>query len=104
MCQLCFWHTKRAKGPIRAIVVEWSGVRPQVHSSFIIFIMTTSVFSYDVAVGMLRRGHNGNSLLEILNVIVPEQVEITREYVCEQLGIADCPENDEEINAYLAAV
>ena len=66
--------------------------------------MTTSVFSRDVALGMLRRGVNGNSILEILNVIVPEQVEMTREYVCEQLGIADCPENDDEINAYLAAV
>ena len=66
--------------------------------------MTTSVFSRDVALGMLRRGVNGNSILEILNVIVPEQVEMTREYVCEQLGIADCPENDDEINAYLATV
>jgi len=66
--------------------------------------MTNSAFSRDVALGMLRRGVNGNSILEILNVIVPEQVEMTREYVCEQLGIADCPENDDEINAYLAAV
>lgn len=60
--------------------------------------------SRDVALGMPRRGISGNQILEILNILVPEQVEMTREYVCEQLGIADCPENDDEINAYLQAV
>lgn len=58
----------------------------------------------DVMVGMLRKGETGNQILDILNVIVPEQTELTREQVCEQLGIADCPENDDEIAAYLAAV
>lgn len=60
--------------------------------------------SLDVALGMLRRGQNASQILEILNVLVPDQVEMTREYVCEQLGIADCPENDDEINAYLQAL
>ena len=64
----------------------------------------------DVMVGMLRKGATGNDILNILNVIVPDtdevvdtNTELTREQVCEDLGIADCPENDDEINAYLAA-
>jgi len=65
-------------------------------------------FSKDVMLGMLRKGVTGNDILNILDVIVPDEVsqtvEMTREYVCEQLGIADCPENDDEIAAYLAAV
>jgi hypothetical protein len=65
--------------------------------------MTVATLPVDVMVGMLRKGATGNEILDILNVIVPEQPEMTREYVCEQLGIADCPENDDEINAYLAA-
>lgn len=58
----------------------------------------------DVMIGMLRKGATGNEILEILNVLAPDKVEMTREYVCDQLGIADCPENDDEIAAYLAAV
>ena len=54
--------------------------------------------------GMLRKGQIGTQILDILNVLVPEQTELTREQVCEDLGIADCPENDDEIEAYLAAV
>ena len=55
--------------------------------------------------GMLRKGATGNQILDILNVLVPDEtVEMTREYVCDQLGIADCPENDDEIAAYMAAV
>ena len=62
-------------------------------------------FSKDVLLGMLRKGQTGTQLLNILNVIVPDETpEMTREYVCDQLGIADCPENDDEIAAYLAAV
>ncbi len=53
--------------------------------------------SRDVMVGMLRKGSTGSDILNILNVIVPEQTELTREQVCEDLGIADCPENDDEI-------
>jgi hypothetical protein len=58
----------------------------------------------DVMVGMLRKGDTGNDILNILNVLVPDQTELTREQVCEDLAIADCPENDDEIAAYLAAV
>ena len=67
-------------------------------------ITMTVDFSKDVMLGMLRRGNTGTQLLDILNVLVPDQTELTREYVCEQLGIADCPENDDEIAAYMAAV
>ncbi len=66
--------------------------------------MTVATLPVDVMVGMLRKGETGTQILDILNVIVPDKVEYTREYVCEQLGIADCPENDDEIEAYLAAV
>jgi hypothetical protein len=61
-------------------------------------------FSKDVMVGMLRKGDTGNDIMNILNVLIPEQTELTREQVCEDMGIADCPENDDEIAAYLAAV
>jgi hypothetical protein len=60
-------------------------------------------FSKDVMLGMLRKGATGTQILNILNVIVPEQVELTREQVCEDLGIADCPENTDEIERYIAA-
>lgn len=72
--------------------------------SNLIQIKMTVDFSKDVMLGMLRKGATGTQLLDILNVLVPEQTELTREYVCEQLGIADCPENDDEIAAYMAAV
>ena len=61
-------------------------------------------FSKDMMLGMLRNGATGTQILDILNVIVPEQVELTREQVCADLGIADCPENDDEIARYMAAV
>ena len=72
--------------------------------SNLIQIKMTVDFSKDVMLGMLRKGATGNQLLDILNVLVPDQTELTREYVCEQLGIADCPENDDEIARYMAAV
>jgi hypothetical protein len=65
--------------------------------------MTAATLAPELMVGMLRKGATGNQILEILEVLVPTQVEMTREQVCEDLGIADCPENDDEIEAYLAA-
>lgn len=53
--------------------------------------------------GMLRRGNTGIQILDILNVLVPDQTELTREQVCEDLGIADCPENDDEIARFMAS-
>lgn len=74
-------------------------------NSKLYLIKMTVDFSRDVMLGMLRKGNIGTDILNILDVLVPtETVEMTREYVCEQLGIADCPENDDEIAAYLAAV
>ena len=49
--------------------------------------------SRDLMLGMLRKGSNGNQILEILNVVVAD----VREQLCEDLGIADCPENEDEI-------
>ena len=64
----------------------------------------TVAFSKDLMIGMLRKGETGNQILDILDVIAHDQTELTREQVCEDLAIADCPENDDEIAAYLAAV
>ncbi len=60
-------------------------------------------FSKDVMLGMLRKGATGNQILDILDVIVPNQTELTREQVCEDLAIADCPENDDEIARAMVA-
>lgn len=69
---------------------------------FIILKMTVATLPVDVMVGMLRKGDTGNDILDILNVLVADQTELTREQVCEDLAIADCPENDDEIEAYIA--
>ena len=61
-------------------------------------------FSKSVMLGMLYTGDTGNDILDILDTIVPDQTELTREQVCDELGIADCPENDDEIAAYMASV
>ena len=60
-------------------------------------------FSKDVMFGMLQKGATGTQILDILNVLVPDQTELTREQVCEDLGIADCPENDDEIARFMAS-
>ena len=60
-------------------------------------------FSKDVMFGMLQKGATGTQILDILNVLVPDQTELTREQVCEDLGIADCPENTDEIERYMAS-
>lgn len=81
------------------------GVRPthNVQTQFFILIMTAvATLPVDVMVGMLRKGDTGNDILNILNVLVPDQTQLTREQVCEDLAIADCPENDDEIEAYIA--
>ena len=64
----------------------------------------TADFTPELMVAMLRKGATGTQILDILNALVPEKTQMTREQVCEDLGIADCPENDDEIAAYLAAV
>ena len=89
--------------PKRCYIKRVEGVRPT-HKRPTNLITMTVDFSKDVMLGMLRKGATGTQLLDILNVLVPDQTELTREYVCEQLGIVDCPENDDEIAAYLAAV
>jgi len=60
-------------------------------------------FSKDVMLGMLRKGQTGTQILDILDVIVSDNTELTREQVCEDLGIADCPENDDEIARAMSA-
>jgi hypothetical protein len=44
-------------------------------------------FSKDVMLGMLRKGETGNQILDILNVIVPEQTEVQNEEVTEQVAV-----------------
>ncbi len=79
------------------------GVTPTHKRPNSILIKMTVDFSRDVMVGMLRQGDTGNDILDILNVLVPDQTELTREQVCEDLGIADCPENDDEIARAMVA-
>ena len=43
-------------------------------------------FSRDVMLGMLRKGQTGTQILDILNVIVPEQTEVQSEEVTEQVA------------------
>ena len=47
--------------------------------------MTVS-FSKDVMLGMLRKGQTGTQILDILNVLVPEQTEVQNEEVTEQVS------------------
>ena len=91
--------------PKRCYIKRVAGVRPTHKRPNSILIKMTAVvdFSKDVMLGMLRKGQTGTQLLDILNVIVPEQTELTREQVCEDLGIADCPENDDEIARAMSA-
>jgi hypothetical protein len=44
-------------------------------------------FSKDVMLGMLRKGQTGTQILDILNVIVPEQTEVQNEEVTEQVAV-----------------
>ena len=53
-----------------------------------------------VAVGMLRQGQIGSQVLEILNVIVDD----IRDSICEAEGIANAPENEDEIRAKMIMV
>lgn len=43
-------------------------------------------FSRDVMLGMLRKGQTGTQILDILNVIVPEQSEVQSENVTEEVA------------------
>ena len=53
--------------------------------------------SRSIALGMLRQGNNGEQILNILETIYQD----IRTEVCESEGIADCPENEDEIQALL---
>lgn len=53
-----------------------------------------------VAVGMLRQGRIGSQVLDILNVIVDD----IRDSICEAEGIANAPENEDEIRAKMILV
>jgi hypothetical protein len=90
--------------PKRCYIKRVEGVKPTHKRPNSILTQMTVDFSKDVMLGMLRKGQTGTQILDILNVIVPEQTELTREQVCDELGIADCPENDDEIARAMSAV
>lgn len=50
-----------------------------------------------IVIGMLRQGQTSNQILDILDVIVND----LRESVCASQGIANCPENEDEISAMM---
>lgn len=52
--------------------------------------MTVATVPADVMIGMLRKGNTGTEILDILNVIVSDQTELS--------------ENDDENDAYSAEV
>ncbi len=80
MCHLYWWHTKRAQTPKGAILRGWKGSDPPTNVQLTQITMTVD-FSKDVMLGMLRKGATGNQILDILNVIVPDQTELTDEEV-----------------------
>ena len=53
---------------------------------FIITQMTVD-FSRDVLLGMLRKGQTGAEILDILNVIVPDQSEVQSESATEEVAV-----------------
>ena len=53
---------------------------------FIITQMTVD-FSRDVMLGMLRKGQTGAEILDILNVIVPDQSEVQSESATEEVAV-----------------
>jgi len=73
---------------------------------FVLFLLHRSLhfpfimMNRKVAVGMLRQGRIGSQVLEILNVIVDD----IRDSICEAEGIANCPENEDEIRAKMILV
>ena len=60
---------------------------------YFLFIM----FNRQTVIGMLRQGQTSNQILDILDIIVND----LRESVCEAQGIANCPENEDEISAMM---
>ena len=64
------------------------GVRPthKRPTYFIILKMTVATLPVDVMLGMLRKGETGKDILDILNVIVPEQTEVQTDEVTEQVA------------------
>lgn len=42
---------------------------------------------------MLRKGTVGDEILKILDLVIDD----IRDTICEDLGIANCPENEDEI-------
>lgn len=60
------------------------------NSNSILTKMTVATVPSDVMIGMLRKGNTGTEILDILNVIVSDQTELS--------------ENDDENGAYSAEV
>ena len=73
--------------PKRCYIKRVEGVSPT-HKRPTYFIITqmTVDFSRDVLLGMLRKGQTGAEILNILNVIVPEQTEVQTEQVTEEVA------------------
>ena len=55
------------------------------------------MYTRSIALGMLRQGNTGEQILQILETIYQD----IRTEVCEDEGIADCPENEDEIEALM---
>lgn len=55
------------------------------------------MFNRQTVIGMMRQGKTGTQILDILDVIINEM----RESVCNSQGIANCPENEDEISSMM---
>lgn len=69
--------------PKRCYIKRVEGVtaHPQTSNLFLYTMTVVATLPRDVMVGMLRKGETGNQILDILNVIVPDQIELTDEEV-----------------------
>ena len=99
---LFYWHSTHPTGAkMRYNIGVMRAVR-----EFVLFLLHRPLhfplimMNRKVAVGMLRQGRIGSQVLDILNVIVDD----IRDSICEAEGIANAPENEDEIRAKMILV
>ena len=94
------WHSTEPKPPQSALYCKGDE-----DSALFVLFLSFSFTSFimmnrKIAVGMLRQGKIGSQVLDILNVIVDD----IRDSICEAQGIANAPENEDEIRAKMILV
>lgn len=59
----------------------------------------TADFSLDVMIGMLRKGQTGDQILDILNVIVPDQNDSVDEQIFNEVQYTELEDADAMVAA-----